>query len=413
MKPKELLKLLREIIYSREILVRARTSEKYFTRERKMSFSKLLTMQLDLQKTTIQTRLNSFLGRNGNEMMSEQAFSKARNHYDHSPFETMVRTLVETEYNTLAQQPTWNGYFVLAVDGTYLQLPKTEELRDEFGTRGGGGYCVSAGVSVLYDVLSGWPLDPILTHTDMNERTECEKHMDYLVKRLPKVASKSLILLDRGYPSKEMFAKMDANGIKYVARCSDTYCKKTQSAPIGETVMELEKGLTVRVYKFVLPSGEVETLLSNAIDISCESFPPLYAMRWGIETAYNTLKNKVALENFSGRTANAIRQDFWSAMVLMISIAVFEKAANGEIKEKQQGKANKHKYKVRTSDMVVTLRDRFIFETFFGNSAESEKKLEEIISLLAYSKSPVRPDRHFARRPVPNCSANLYLKSHL
>ena len=413
MKLKQLIEILREIIYSLETLKKARTSERYFTRNRKMTFSMHLTMQFDLLKTTIQTRLNRFLSRNGNQTMSEQAFSKARNHYDHSPFETMVRTLVETEYNNPEQLPTWLGYFLLAVDGTYLQLPKAEELREEFGTRGEGGYCVSAGVSVLYDILNGWPLDPILTHTNMNERVECIKHLEYLSKQLPKVASKSLILLDRGYPSKELFGKLEQLGIKYVARCSDTYCKKTQSASMGESVVELEKGVAVRVYKFVLPSGEVETLLTNAFDIPCESFPVLYAMRWQIETVYNTLKNKAALENFSGRTANAIRQDFWAAMVLMISIAVFEKEANAEIERKQRDKSNKHKYKVRTSDMLVTLRDRFVFETFFGNPAGSEARMKAIISLLAYSKSAVRPDRHFPRRHVPYCAANPQLKSRL
>ena len=87
---------------------------------------------------------------------------------------------------------------MLAVDGTYLQLPKTEELRDEFGTRGEDGYCVSAGVSALYDVISGWPLDPILTHGDMNGRVECEKHNVIVLLRF-----KSFTVVSSSLPSSQ------------------------------------------------------------------------------------------------------------------------------------------------------------------------------------------------------------------
>ncbi|MDR1704142.1 MAG: hypothetical protein LBS19_05610 [Clostridiales bacterium] len=43
---------------------------------------------------------------------------------------------------------------------TLFQLPRAEGLRWDFGVRG-SGICPMAGVSVLFDVLHGWALDPV------------------------------------------------------------------------------------------------------------------------------------------------------------------------------------------------------------------------------------------------------------
>jgi hypothetical protein len=112
---------------------------------------------LDMRKTTMQTRLNLYFNdAKGGEPISQQAFSKLRMNFDHSPFEKMVREAVKMEYSGEYELPVFQGYHVFAVDGSYLQLPRTDELREEFGTRGGSkatGKQPSAGVSVLYDVL--------------------------------------------------------------------------------------------------------------------------------------------------------------------------------------------------------------------------------------------------------------------
>ena len=410
MKIKGLLQILHQIIHAPETLLTARLSERYFIRNRKMSFTEVLCFFFDMRKTSLQTRLNLFF--DGEPMISEQAFSKARSHFDYSPFETMVRAVVAKEYSGDHVLPLWNGYHVFAVDGSYLWLPKNEELREAFGVRGGGDTCVCAGMSTLYDVLHGWPIDPILTHSDMNERTECVNHLDYLCGALPHIAQKSLILLDRGYPSKELFQELESRKFHYVARCARNYGKKIVNAPMGDSLVQWG-GQRLRVIKFLLSSGELETLVTNLFDVPFEQFPALYAMRWGIEGAYNQLKNVVCLENFSGRTENAVRQDFWASMVLMISVAVFQAEANEKVQAEQKRKKNKHIYKVRTSTTAVTLRDQFVFQVLRKNKLLALRQIPKIIAALAYSLSPVRPDRSFPRRMNSHPPFNLHLMSHL
>jgi hypothetical protein len=400
-------------IYSQETLIRARLKLTAFTRNRKMSFELALRFMLDMGKTTLCTRLNRFFAniKDGNPV-TQQAFSKLRSQFDHSPFETMVRELVEEEYSGMYDLPTWHGMHVMAIDGSYLQLPRTQVLTQEFGTRGVGNG-PSAGISVLFDVLHGWVLDPSIGRTDMDERERCKDHVAFLSSTLPNIAEKTVLVLDRGYPSQELFEEIQSKGIKFLARCSTVFHKAVNQAPMGGSVVLLKNEFPLRVYKFTLPSGDVETLVTNLFEEDADVFPGLYSMRWGVETSYNEFKNLLRVEEFSGKTPNSIRQDFWASMVLMNMVAIAQQEANEEVEKKQAEKENKHKYQARKSNLVVTIRDRFILASLSGKTPISEKEICQLLDLLAQSVSPIRPGRSFPRSQRISLAANSQLKSHL
>ena len=104
----ELLGLFGEIIHSPEILNQSRLREKAFTRNRSMPFADALCFMFDMRKTTIQTRLNMYFNKIGGVPISQQAFSKLRANYDHSPFETMVREMVKSEYADDEETLKWS-----------------------------------------------------------------------------------------------------------------------------------------------------------------------------------------------------------------------------------------------------------------------------------------------------------------
>ena len=262
---------------------------------------------------------------------------------------------------------------------------------------------------MLYDVLHGWPLDPIITRTDMNERTECEKHIRFLSATLPHIANKSILTIDRGYPSLDLFARLQTSSLKFVARCSTASMPQITGAPIGESIAALKNGITVRVVKYELPSGEIETLATNLFDFPAEQIIELYALRWGVETAYFRLKRELSVEKFSGKTPNAIRQDFWASMVLMQAVAVFQKDADEAVRERQKDKSVKHQNRARTSDLIITLRDRFIFAVLCNRPMFRVREMEDVIKTMARAVSPVRLGRCYKRtfRPADNVQANL------
>lgn len=240
------------------------------------------------------------------------------------------------------------------------------------GTRGRGHMCPCAGISVLYDVLHGWALDPIIARADRNEREECEKHIDFLCGDLSHIIGNSIITLDMGYPSLKLLEKLQSSGLKFVARCSSQFVSEINNASMGDSVVLLKNGISVRVFKFMLPSGELETLATNLFELLESLFPELYALRWRIETAYFRLKEELCVEKFSGKTANSIRQDFWASMVLLNAVAVFQREADEAVVERQKNKSLKHKNRAKTSDLIITLRDRFIFAVLCGNPMFTE-----------------------------------------
>jgi len=414
MKSTKLLEKLKEIIFDDKTLETSRIQKNAFTRNRKMPFTSTLTFMLDMRKTTLQTRLNMYFEHNERgEPMSQQAFSKLRANFDHTPFVAMHDAIIAEEYSGKQDLPLWNGYHLFGVDGSFLQLPRTNELYQEFGIKGRQEQCPSAGISVLFDVLKGWVLDPIITRGTMNERTECENHLRFLKEKMPHISETSIVLLDRGYPQERLFKTIDAKGMKFLARCKSNYCIKTQKAPMGDSIVKLNGGLEVRVFKFTLPSGEIETLLTNLFELPAQELPKLYALRWGVETTYFRFKRELCVEKFSGKTPNSIRQDFWASMVLLNSVAVFQREADDAVRERQEGKNLKNQNRARTSDLIIILRDRFVFATLCGRPMLAGFEMKRIIKTMARAVSPLRPGRSFPRLHRPFLVANFNLKSHL
>ena len=80
---------------------------------------------------------------------------------------------------------------------------------------------------------------------------------------------------------------------------------------------ELE--LTVRFISLRLPTGELEVLVTSLLDeqkYPTEEFMQVYGSRYHQETFYFLMKSRLDLENFSGQTSEAIRQDFYSTLLL-------------------------------------------------------------------------------------------------
>lgn len=66
----------------------------------------------------------------------------------------------------------------------------------------------------------------------------------------------------------------------------------------------------------ILSTGEVEILCTSLLEVEkykIEEFKDLYNQRWNIEEErYKMLKCRAELENWSGKTATAVKQDFYA-----------------------------------------------------------------------------------------------------
>ena len=400
MKLERICTLTREITETEDTKQESRTKPTYFVRNRKMNFSELVYYILHPGKESTRLGLTRFFAMMGKEgcTMSEQAFSKARSHFNHWPFEKMVRITTQEEYHSKDAQ-TWNGYHLFAIDGTTVALPDKPSLCKAFGGSGRKKDSATASASILYDIENDWIADAAIAPYPTMERTQAMGHIQRL-KEL-EIASQSLVLFDRGYPDAKFLAFLKANGIRFLMRCKRKWNYVVDETQSDDFTMDLNREVSLRVIRVLLPSGESETLLTNLFDLPYEQFMPLYFRRWPIETNYDILKNKLELCNFTGYSPNAIRQDFWASIHLANIAAVAKAEADQAIQASRADSDNRYTYQANTAQLIGTLKDRFIRACFLQDSRLRDYAIQNIIDEISRAVSPIRPNRTFWRNPWP------------
>jgi hypothetical protein len=402
---REFIAKMREKIQSEEFLDSSRVRPQDFTRNRKMPFFKLVMFMLNAAKSSIQTRLDDFFENVTKEDMgmTQQSFSEARQKISYSAFPELFAYGVEVIYE--GGYDTWHGYRLSAVDGSKIQLPDNQELREQFGTMGSDNSAATAQASALYDVLNNVLIDVRIAPLWTDERTLALKH----IRTLCGCSSFGLeaILYDRGYASFELVETHKERGISFVMRVKHGFNKTIDQLGKGDHEAILQKqgrdDINVRVLKFDLSSGEEETLITDIADkgLGIEDFKKLYFMRWPIETKYDEIKNKLQVENFSGWTVKTIIQDFYISMFLSNAIAVARWEAQSVIDEQGEDKDNKYDYHVNANHSVGVFKDRFIRAMLEDNPRRRAKQMERILFLLTKKPAPTRPDRSLPRNKSP------------
>ena len=131
--------------------------------------------------------------------------------------------------------------------------------------------------------------------------------------------------MDRGYASEKLIKKLSEKS-SFLFRLRRRFNTEIDMLPIGDHILTLYENIKVRVVKFVLPSGEIETLVTNLFELDESEFKELYFKRWPVEIKFDIVKNKLELPAFGGFTENVILQDFWISMFLanMVSLAKHE-----------------------------------------------------------------------------------------
>jgi len=402
----EIIETTKKVISSKEFLNSSREKQSDFTRKRKMPFVNLVTFMLNQIKSSIQSCLDRFFDdtADGKIHMSEQSFSEARAKIKWEAFAELHKLTVKETYSKYYE--TWHGYRVMAVDGTKLQLPSEDCLREYFGATGKGATAVTGQASALYDVYNKILVDARLEPLKTSEIELAKTHIAELCK-LPSFG-KECIIFDRGYASFDLIEKLLSCKISYVIRVKKKFFNvQSDKLENGDHSIVLSKkghaDIPVRVLKFTLSSGETEVLVTNITDrrMGINAFSTLYFKRWGIETKYDEIKNKLEVENFSGRTLNAVRQDFFITMYMANVTAIAYWEAQNDIDEQNAQKDNKYQYHVNVNHIIGTLKDRFILAMLEPNPKKRKKLIAHILKLLAHHSVPTRPQRSTPRKSHP------------
>src|SRR5690606_1703382 len=119
-------------------------------------------------------------------------------------------------------------------------------------------------------------------------------------------------------------------------------------------------------------------------------FKELYFKRWGVETFYDELKNKLRVEHFSGYSNQSILQDFKAALFVSNVQTLIVSELEDELKESNHGK--KYDYKINTNVSYGLLKNRVV-TLFLDKRSSGTDIVEELKSLFRSHLVPIRPDR--------------------
>ncbi len=381
----------------------ANYNKKSFTRKRKLTLQRLMYMLLLNSTEPLQIRIDEYFEAIGckEETVSKQAFSKARTELDPN----LVKAFFEQTSQLMCScddLELYKGkYRLCAIDGSDIALDNAEALRNEFGCSGLNKDAVTAMNSMCYDPLNDIILDAGLYPYAMGEREAAALNI-VAVEKLPiPKRAKNLYLFDRGYPSKEFMASFIDNGLYFLMRVRKKFSLDFDLVEKKEKITYEHKGKAycVRVFKILLESGETETLVTNlpGKDLKRKEAGKLYFMRWHIETKFDSLKNKLQLENMSGRRPVTVYQDFWARLDMANTLAALRYATDEAIEERTANSNNKYEQTTNENRLISNLSRRYV--NLLGEP-DREKRMalfDMLVKDISARPIEVKPDRKFER----------------
>lgn len=357
------------------LLEKSRFKSSDFTRERKLPFERLVLYMLNLPKESTSVALLKFFNLLGEESPTQQAFSKARNKINHLPFlETFTITALQTPI-----ERRFHGYLINAIDGSAIALPQTPELIKYFGATGQGSKSPTARASIRLDILNDIIRDAKITPYTVSEIVHANEFLSN-----QNGNDKQMNIYDRGYFTWNFAIAHIEKGVNFLFRLKTKFNKKIDDLPLGDHLLQLdikEKTIKIRIIKFILPSGELETLVTNIFDndLTENDFKELYFLRWAVETKYDIIKNKLCLENFTGLSPNCILQDFFAHMTVANLVAIAKMEADENIKEARKGKNNKHGYVANVNYIIGSIKELLIIYFLYQNESLGQKALNSLL----------------------------------
>lgn len=392
-----------------------RTSPSHFTRSGKMGFKETMLFMLNMVNKSLQTELNSFFEKilKKDYSISKQAFSENRQKISPDAFVELNDAIIKVIYQECDESGLWNGYRLSAIDGSILELPNTEVLRNEFGcSKNQRSEVARAKASCIYDVIN-----KIVIKSKIDRCGASEKNManELISEMLKNSHFKELILFDRGYPSKKFISELIENDVNFVMRTPINKFAKTISSDKQDQIIEIKYGkktYKIRVLVVPLESGVKEILLTNLFEekYKINDFKELYFKRWGIESKYDELKNRLEIENFTGTTKIAVEQDFYASIYLSNMISLARHQSDEIVKEEKDGKALKYEYKTNFNTLIGSLKDKLIMIYLEDSARKRSKMFDEIMKQVSKSCIPIRPKRQNPR--TERLSRAKYRKNH-
>ena len=156
-------------------------------------------------------------------------------------------------------------------------------------------------------------------------------------------------VFDKGYYHFAFWAKLDAQGCRFVTRL------KTNSPATVITERATEGGSNIRFDKVVrlsqrlmssnrnplerpmrligvtISTGREITLVSNDLDSPAAAIADLYKARWQVELFFKWIKQNLKISHFMGTSRNAVTIQVMAALIAFLLLRIAQKKANAAL----------------------------------------------------------------------------------
>lgn len=155
--------------------------------------------------------------------------------------------------------------------------------------------------------------------------------------------SGTIVVDDRGYNDYKLFSKWTEQGVYFVTRRKDNAVyevTETREIPqnrsiLSDEIIQLtgEAGkkcpcLLRRVTYYNADKDETFVYLTNHLKLGATTIVSIYKDRWQMELFFKALKQNLKIKTFVGPSANAVKIQIWTALIVMLMLRYLQLKAS-------------------------------------------------------------------------------------
>lgn len=333
------------------------------------------------------------------EPVSAPAICKARQKLGPELLRALIHQAADSFDEQFGSDKRWFGRRVFAVDGSKVNVQRSEELEQAFGVPS-DGHCPQVLVSTLFDLVAKVPHDISVAPYGSCERME-------LLEKLNRLKAGDVLVLDRGYPSFEMMRILIDEGIDFVMRVPiKKYFAAVQEfiysgrddchirlKPPKNSGMLDHAPVDVRALRVLVPNSEPTILLTTLrrVDFTRTQIAKLYRMRWEVEEFYKLMKsNYLGQGQFHAKSAAGVSQEI-HAVALFVAITRYLMAA--------AAKESKVPYEDLSPKSGALGLAAYVLRLLLACDADQAAPfLDQVLRRIIKTKDKKRPGRSWPRR---------------
>ena len=396
-----------------------RNSDKYFIRNRKMNFEKVILYGLNKRGLTSKMEIEDFTELINMTDISSPAVLKQRLKLNGKIYLDMMQDNLKGFYEKFQNEvKLFNGYILSAIDGSDFEIPNTKLTREKYNELHPNESVSRATISNMFDVLNHYVMDTIIDKYDTSERKMAQENY-YNVKNLM-LPYPIIRTMDRGYASLVDMYYSNKSDDKYVVRLKkNDFKKQIQNMTSNDEIIKLEyqydriryykdeypefykimeetkEIIEIRIVIFDSKDGEKIILATNLSkdEFNYEKMFELYKLRWEIELNYHSLKESLKIETITSSNDIIIYQDIYSQMLVYNLIQAFKQDAEKNIDQ------TKYKNEMKINmNMATGFVKKALVKIILEENIDKQNRMFELLEQkIEKYLIPIKKGRHYPR----------------